>query len=82
LLRDSEYFAFDKLTGDGFSRVWAVDASGLFGGVFTVRLPNAYRLVSEERFPERYRYRMDLIVREYVRSTRGSRGSARVGAGL
>lgn len=48
-----------------WKRIWTVDAVGLFGQVHRVRVPRQYQLVSEQRFAERYGYRVDYIVREF-----------------
>ncbi|SFI65157.1 glycosyltransferase family 39 protein [Planctomicrobium piriforme] len=64
-LQDQDYAGLDDLLKSKPDTIWTVDADGLFGGMSAVRLPESYQLVSEERFPERFGYRMDLLVREY-----------------
>ncbi len=46
-------------------KIWTVDVVGLFGKSVRVKIPDHYQLHSEERFPERYGYRIDYLVREY-----------------
>lgn len=46
-------------------KLWAVDTTGFSGSVLPV--PAAFRLASEERFPEPFRHQGEIIVREFVR---------------
>ena len=67
-LLQSECMRSSTLTSLEEPRVWTVDASGLFGRVFFIELPDEYRLISEKRFPERYSHPKDVLIREYVRT--------------
>ena len=62
--RDFEQVA-EAMNSLQWKRIWTVDAAGLFGQVHRVRVPRQYQLVSEQRFAERYVYRVDFIVREF-----------------
>ncbi len=53
------------LQSDKPTKIWAVDVVGLFGKSVRVKLPSDYQLSSEARFPERYGYRIDYVIREY-----------------
>lgn len=70
-LRAAEYQDVDRLLREEHERIWTVNAAGLFGGFSSVEVPEQYVLVSEERFPERFGNRMDVLIREY-RSTNSS----------
>lgn len=61
----SDYESVPKLLKSHPRTLWTIDAIGLFGGVHTVDIPPEYVLVNEERFSERFGYRMDLLVKKY-----------------
>jgi hypothetical protein len=64
-LRKSDFLNLEQLSAAGVSRVWTIDVPELFGSPAVVQLPEEYRLVKEQRFTERFGFRMDLLVREY-----------------
>ncbi len=64
-LKLSDYENVPGLLKSQPETLWTVDAIGLFGGIHTVDVSSEYVLISEERFPERFSFRMDLIVKKY-----------------
>ncbi|QDT34939.1 glycosyltransferase family 39 protein [Thalassoglobus polymorphus] len=65
-IQQKDFFRTDSiLQTEKPSKIWAVDVVGLFGKSVRVKLPSDYQISSEARFPERYGYRIDYVIREY-----------------
>lgn len=71
-MQDQDYVGTNDLIQRRPPVLWTINADGLFGRYSAVDLPKEYQLVAAERFPERFGYRMDLVVRKYELQTRNS----------